>query len=488
MSYLAIDFGASSGRAMLADFDGERITMTEIHRFENEPVQVGGTLYWDALKLFSEVKTGIAKALAIGTIDSMGIDTWGVDFGLINKRGDLVGNPTHYRDSRTDGIPEEVFELLSKSDFYSKTGIQTMQINTVFQLYSMLKNDTETMSVADKLLFMPDLFSYFLTGAKKNEYTDASTSQMLNAGTKAFDSEILEKVGIDSNLFCDMVFPGEIFGQLRSELCAEFSCAPFDVVAVPSHDTASAVVAVPTAEDDFIYVSCGTWSLLGTELDEPITGKKAEDYNFTNEGGAAGKIRFLKNIMGLWIFQDCRRVWSLGRDEKIPFPVLETEAKQSAPFKAFIDVDDPLFLKPGNMPEFVAEFCRKTGQYEPRTRGEVTRIIMESLAMKYRATIEQLKDCTGKNYKALHIVGGGTKSVLLPEWAANACNIKVIAGPTEATVLGNIAYQMIAKRIISDIKQARRVIAVSEEPKTYLPENTAAWDMAYERYLKVINL
>lgn len=482
---LAFDFGASSGRAIIGDFSDGKISLKEVHRFPNDPVEIRGTLYWDALRLFHEIKQGILKAHHEGGFDSIGIDTWGVDFGLLDKDGRLLENPVHYRDTRTDNIPEEVFKIVPKEEIYKRTGNQIMSINTIFQLYYLAKYRPEILERADKMLLIPDLFAYFLTGEKTVEYTHASTTQLLNFGTKDWDFELIEKLGIPKHIFPKIVKPGEKKGMVSDEICKELGIKSVPVYAIGSHDTASAVLAVPTQKEDFIYVSCGTWSLFGTETDIPYINEKSIKYNLTNEGGFGGKIRFLKNIMGLWLIQEARRQW-IREGQDVSYADLEKDAVAEKGFVSFIDPDYDTFAKPGNMPEFVRDYCKMTNQPVPENRGQVMRTIYESLALKYRKAFNDIIDVTGKSYDVIHIVGGGTKDRLLCQMAADACNTTVVAGPIEATALGNVAAQLIASGDIKDMWQAREIIRNSEATKTFSPKSPAEWDEAYKKYINVI--
>lgn len=482
---LAFDFGASSGRAMLAEFDGKDITMNEIHRFSNDPVKLQGTFYWDILRLMHEIKQGIVKAVNAGGFDAIGIDTWGVDFGLLDKEGKLLGNPLHYRDENTMGIIEEADKVVPKAEIYERTGIQFARYNSLFQLYSLATKRPDILERAEKMLFIPDLMAYFLTGEMKAEFTIASTSQMLDAKTQAWDDELLEKLSIPKKILPEIIPCGSISGMLSDEICEELGCKKVPVIAVASHDTGSAVVAVPNVTDDFIYISCGTWSLFGTELSKPIINEKTEKYNFTNEGGYGGKVRLLKNIMGLWLIQESRRQW-IREGFDVSYGDLEKEALACAPFKCFVDVDDDAFSLPGNLPKRIQEFCQKTGQYVPQTRGEIMRCIYQSLAMKYRYTYERLEDITGKKYDAIHMIGGGTKDNLLCQMTADFCKINVIAGPIEATATGNVAVQMIALDEFKNITDARQIIANSLNPVYYNPRAEIDCEAAYREFLKYI--
>ena len=350
---LSFDFGASSGRAMLAEYSDGKINMQEIHRFSNDTVIVNGTMYWDILRLFFEIKTGITKAVNSGGFDAIGIDTWGVDYGLIDKRGKLIGNPVHYRDTRTEGMLEETFKTVSQDEIYSRTGIQCMRINTLYQLMYLKNHEPEQLDSAEKMLMIPDLFAYMLTGEIKEEATIASTSNLFDPYKKDWDRELIKKLGLPEHIFADVIKPGEVYGMLSDEICEELGCKKVPVVAACGHDTASAVVATPSETDDFVYISCGTWSLFGIESKDPILTSQAAELNFTNEGGYDGTIRFLKNIMGLWLIQESRRQWKREGDD-VGFDQLEKEALGAEPFKCFIDVDDPAF-------ETAVSMFRRTG-------------------------------------------------------------------------------------------------------------------------------
>ena len=483
---LSFDFGASSGRAMISSFDGEKITMEEIHRFSNDTVIVNGTMYWDILRLFFEIKTSITKAVNSGGFDAIGIDTWGVDFGLIDKRGKLLGNPVHYRDLRTEGIPEKVFETISKEEIYNRTGTQCMRINTLYQLMYLKENEPEILENAEKFLLIPDLFAYMLTGEMRAEASIASTTNLYNPYKRDWDYELIERLGLDKNLFPEIIKAGNIYGYLTDEICEELGCEKVPVIAVCAHDTASAVAATPSFADDFVYISCGTWSLFGIELPEPIINDEVCKLNFTNEGGFKDTVRFLKNIMGLWLIQESRRQWR-REGEEVGFDQLEKEALASEPFKCFVDVDDPMFESAGNLPRRVKEFCEKTGQYVPETRGEIMRCIYQSIAMKYKYTFNKLGEIANKKYTKINMLGGGIKDKLLCRLTADACNAEVLAGPTEATVMGNIAVGYYALGEIKDFADIRKTVSNSTDIKHYLPENPEAWEEAYERYLKIMN-
>lgn len=482
---LAFDFGASSGRAIIGCFDGEKITLEEVHRFSNDPVSVGGTVYWDALRLFYEIKQGIIKARMAGGFDSIGIDTWGVDFGLIDKEGRLMENPIHYRDTRTVGLVDEAFKTMPKEKLYGITGIQFMELNTLFQLISLKKYRPWMLDRADKMLFMPDLFAYMLTGKMCAEYSIASTSQLIDLKTKSWSKDILDAFGIDEKIFAPIVKPGTVLGMLSEEVCEECGVEPVPVISVCGHDTQSAITSVPCEGGNFAFLSSGTWSLFGTELDKPIVNETSMNINITNEGGFDDSTGFLKNIIGLWLIQESRRQWQ-RQGEDYSYADLEKLALAAEPFKCFIDPDAPEFVPHGNIPQRVREFCQKTGQYVPQTVGEIMRCIYESLAMKYKLTFLKLRECTQKDYPVIHVIGGGTKDGLLCQMTANSCNRTVKAGPIEATVMGNVAVQLLSDNSISDIGNARKIVANSSELKTYEPQNVDEWEKAYKNFVVIV--
>lgn len=481
---LAFDFGASSGRAIIGCFDGEKITLEEVHRFSNDPVSVGGTVYWDVLRLFHEIKQGIIKARMAGGFDSIGIDTWGVDFGLIDAEGKLMENPVHYRDARTVGMVDEAFKTMPKEKLYGITGIQFMELNTLFQLISLKKYRPWMLERADKMLFMPDLFAYMLTGKMCAEYSIASTSQIIDLETQSWSKDILSAFGIKEDIFAPLVKPGTVLGMLTPEICEECGVEAVPVISVCGHDTQSAITSVPCEDGKFAFLSSGTWSLFGTELEKPIVNETSLNINITNEGGFDGSVGFLKNIIGLWLIQESRRQWQ-RQGEDYSYADLEKLALAAEPFKCFIDPDAPEFVPHGNIPKRVQEFCEKTGQYVPQTVGEIMRCIYESLAMKYKLTFEKLCECTERDYPVIHVIGGGTKDTLLCRLTANSCNRTVKAGPIEATVMGNVAVQLMSDKSVADINEARKIVAASSELKVYEPEEVENWEKAYADFLKI---
>lgn len=483
---LAFDFGASSGRAMLFTLDGGKLNIEEMHRFSNDPVMVNGEYHWDVLRLFHEIKKGINKTVNAGhaDIEAIGIDTWGVDYGLFNENGSLLANPYHYRDTRTDGMIDEADKAIGKRYIFDRTGIQFNFFNTIFQLMAAKKNGDSALSCAKKFLMMPDIFNFFLTGVMKNEYTEASTSQLLDPVKKEWDKELIEKAGINPDIFCDIVKPGTVIGTLTDEICEELGCPKIPVIAVGSHDTASAVASVPAGDDyTYAYISSGTWALMGCEIDEPCVNDATFKYDITNEGGVGDKIRLLKNIMGLWIIQESRRQWE-REGKELSFNDLEQAAWKAEPFKSFIDPDYVAFATPGNMPEKIRKFCRDTNQAVPEGEGEIIRCIAQSLAFKCRMTLEALEDILGKKIDVIHMIGGGIKDSMVCSFIAHATGRKVLAGPVEATSTGNAIVQFMSLGKIENLTEGREIIKNSFPIKTYEPEDSDKWNAAYEEFKK----
>ena len=464
---LAFDFGASTGRAIKAHFDGKTITYEEIHRFDNIPKTVDGHVCHDVDMIFSEIKTAIEKA---DKVDSIAFDTWGVDYALLDKDGNIIHEPYHYRDERTQDALTKAFSKISADEIYEETGNQIMNINTLFQLIS-----DGNLAKADKLLFMPDLFAYLLTGQKVCEMTIASTSQMLDMKNKKWSEKVLETFGISEDLFPEIKESATINGEYKG----------IPVVSVSGHDTQCAVAAMPSKSENAAFLSCGTWSLIGCELDEPVMTAQSNALELSNEMGANGKINFLKNISGLWLIQETRRDLA-ETDRKYSYNELEMMARDSEKFRSFIDPDAPELSSHGNLPDKIRAYCKNTNQPVPETIGQVVRCIYESLAMKYRLALQQIGECTGKKFSVLHLMGGGTKDGFLCELAAQSLGIPVVAGPVEATALGNIVLQLIALGEIETIEKGREIIAETEKVKTFNEEHTSDWDEAFERFCKII--
>lgn len=484
---LAIDLGASNGRAILGILEDEKLTIQEVHRFSNDPVMVNGNLYWDILRLFHEIKQGILNCVRLGhrDIQSIAVDTWGVDFGLLDSKDNLLGNPYHYRDKRTGGMMEKLQKLISKEELYNITGIEFMWFNTILQLYSMKRENSSLLKEAKTLLLTPDLLNYFLSGVKTTEYSIASTTQLLDAYTKCWSDKVIDQLDLPREIFTDIIPSGTIIGELTEELSTELGIQNLRVIAVAGHDTQSAIAAVPTEDEDFAYISCGTWSLMGFESNQPIINEKSMDLSVTNEGGVGGKITVLKNIMGLWLIQECKRYWD-NEGQGCTFAELDEKVIHAKPFISFVDPDDVSFIAPGNMPERIREYCRKTGQPVPETKGEVVRCITQSLALKYRLTVEKLEDLLGKKLPVIHMVGGGIKDKLLCRFTAEATGRSVIAGPIEASSIGNILVQAMALGKIKDLKQIRNIVKASFPIVTYTPTEKELWDKAYVVYKEII--
>jgi rhamnulokinase len=468
--YLAVDLGAESGRGMLANIGDRKIELTELHRFANTPVRLPPGLYWDTLRLFHEICESIRAASNVSDhLRGIGIDTWGVDFGLIGGDGSLIGNPRHYRDSRTQGIPEEVFRIVSRDEVFRETGIQFMNINSLYQLYALRKDSPQLLDLTSKLLFMPDLFNYFLTGSFASERTIASTSQFYDPVTTCFATGLLEKLGITSSFLAELTNPGSELGPVAphvSEHCGLKNKAV--VYTTASHDTASAVAAIPAhSRGNWCYISSGTWSLMGVETNEPIINDASLAANFTNETGVAGTIRVLKNIPGLWLLQECRRAW--GREgQEYSYAELVERAALAKPIRTLIDLDE--FTAPGNHPERILEYCRKTGQELPEDAGSMTRVILRSLAARYKEVLELLEKLTGKRVDVIHIVGGGSRNRLLNQLAADVTDRRVIAGPAEATAAGNALVQALGAGDIGSLEELREVVRRSFEVEEFMPK------------------
>jgi rhamnulokinase len=486
-NFLAVDLGASSGRVVLGRWDGNRFALQELHRFSNGPVNILGHQHWDVLRMWDEIMTGFSKYCAQGgaPLAGIGIDTWGVDFGLLDKNGRLLGNPHHYRDTRTDGIAEIVHATMPFSRMFQTTGIQFMQINTVYQLCSMVHTHEPQLAMAGTMLMMSDLFNYWLTGHKAAEYTIASTSQLLDARRRQWATGLVTEMGIPAHILPPLIPPGTILDTLRPDVMTGCGFAdPVPVIATSSHDTASAVAAVPELDQNSVYISSGTWSLLGVEIPEPVINDRAMALNVTNEGGVANTIRLLKDIGGLWLLQESRRQWQREGIE-YSWEDLQSLAAQAEPFRSLVDPDAPDFLNPTNMPAAIRSYCLHTGQPQPETPGQLVRCCLESLALRYRMVLEGLENLLGRRLDKLLIVGGGSQNHLLSQFAADACARPVIAGPVEATALGNIMMQAVATGHLADIATGRTAIAASFQREICEPHSTSAWQDAFGRFVKL---
>ncbi len=482
--YIAVDLGAESGRVMLGSVSDEKIKLEEVHRFPNGAVEKDGTLRWDFDNLFTQIKKGIGLAVkqAGAQVWGIGVDSWGVDFGLLDADGKLIEDPYNYRDSRTDGMMEKAFEKMPKRQLYENTGLQFMQINTLYQLLSMKSNSAAALAKTKNLIFTADLYAYHLCGKAYGEYSLASTSQLMDMRTGQWSKPLFDALSLPIGIMPKIVTAGTVVGQLKRDIQTELNCGPIPVIAVGSHDTASAVAAVPSIEGgNWAYLSCGSWSLIGVELEKPVINNKTFEYQFTNEGGVENTIRLLKNIMGLWVVQECRRFWQEGDGKEISYSQLTELASQAKPFAAHIDPDYAGFFSPGDMPKKIADYLAQTNQNPIDDRGLIIRAVLESLALKFRWVIEKLEDITDKTIDRLHIVGGGIQNELLCQFTANAIGKKVVTGPVEATASGNILMQAKATQQIDSVAAARKIVANSFELKTYDPQDTEKWSQQYHK-------
>lgn len=481
-NFLAFDLGASSGRAILGTISDHKLSLKEIHRFDNQMVEINGSYYWNIFSLFGELKTGLKKCIRDFGIqpESVGVDTWGVDIALLDRNGMIVGLPYAYRDPRTDTAMEEVFKIIPKKELYLMTGIQLMQFNTLFQLYAYKRDRSPLLEITTDILFMPDALGYLFSGVKKNEFSIASTSQFLKPGKPEYEQKLFDAIDFDINLMQELVMPGTVLGNIKPEIQKETGSAAIPVVAVAAHDTASAIASVPATGRNWAYISSGTWSLMGIESDHPLISEEIQKLNFTNEGGVEGTTRFLKNIMGLWLLQECRRTWSAEHDYS--WPEMVEMSLKAQPFKCLIDPDAREFLNPGDMPAAIAAFCAKTGQPEPETHGEVIRTIFESLALKYRATLDSIMAVSSVEIEKIHIIGGGSNNELLCQYTSNATNLTVYAGPAEATAIGNIMMQAKALGAVSSLGEIRQMVFDSFETKVFEPVEADRWNVEYQRF------
>jgi rhamnulokinase len=483
---LAFDLGAESGRGLLGTFDGRRLQLEVVHRFANGPVRTLDTLHWDVLRLFSEMLAGLRKcALDLGGVDSVGVDTWGVDFALLGRGGALLDNPRHYRDPHTETILEEVYARIPQAEIFRQTGIQLMRFNTLFQLLALQRDRSPLLDMAETLLFMPDLFHYFLTGIKVNEYTDASTSQMLDPFSRSWAVGLIEAFGLPRRMLGTIVQPGTVLGPLRTTVATDTGLTPIPVIAPGTHDTASAFAAVPAGTGPWACISSGTWSLMGAEIPGPLVNDQAAKYNFTNEGGVGGTIRFLKNIMGLWLVQECRRVWERA-GKTYSYEELVRQAEAAPPFVSLVDPDHASFWLPSSMPQALADFCKRSGQPAPGDPGATVRCALESLALKYRWVLERLEELLGKKIDTIHIVGGGSQNAFLCQLTADACNRPVVAGPVEATAIGNVLVQALGLGLVESLAQARDIVRHLFDVRTYEARDPAKWVDPYKRFTSLL--
>lgn len=471
MNFLAFDLGATSGRAIIGTVENDKLTSEEVYRFPNAVKEIGGKYYWDINSLFDHFKSALKKVAGMGVkIESIGIDTWGVDFGHIDKDGGIIGLPRAYRDPYTDGIPEEVFTIIPREELYSITGVQIMNFNTIFQLYAQSKEADSRLPMTDKILFMPDLLAYMLTGKMVCEYTDASTSGLINPRTRDFQRDLLERLGINPSILLDITQPGTKVGVLKKEICKETGMEPVPVIAVAGHDTASAIAAVPASGENFAYLSSGTWSLMGIESKTPLIDEKSYEYNLTNEGGIESTTRFLKNITGMWLLEQSRKTWEReGREYS--YAQMESIAREAIDFPSTIDPDDPRFAAPKDMDAEIKAALKDSGQRIPKNDGEMISCIYHSLTKKYKEVIEMLQGFASFKIEKLHVIGGGSANKLMSQLTADTLGIPVIAGPMEGTAIGNIMLQAKVAGLVGDRWDMRRIIGDSIQTTTYEPRS-----------------
>ena len=480
--FLAFDLGATSGRSILGTVADGKVEIKELTRFPNAVTELHGKYYWNLMGLYQALREGLVACSKEGIVpESIGIDTWGVDVVPIAEDGSILSMPRAYRDPYTVGMPEKYFEKISKDVVYDKTGIQIMNFNTLYQIFASMETGYVPMKQAKYLLFMPDALAYMLTGEKVCEYTISSTSQILNPRTKDFEKDLLEAAGVDASVFSKPVMPGTIVGTLTDALAQYSRLGKVNVVSVAGHDTASAVAAVPALDENFAYLSSGTWSLMGIESKEPIITPETYELNYTNEGGVEGTTRFLKNICGMWILEQCRKEWALmGKDYS--YPEIVKMAMEAKPFVAFIQPDDPSFANPPSMLEAINAFCLRNGEPCPENDAQIVRLIFESLALRYRQVLGDLDRIAKFPIERLHIIGGGSKNDLLNQWTANAINRKVVAGPSEGTGIGNVMIQAMAAGVVSSLKEMRTIIHASIETKEFMPQEVEEWETAYQKF------
>ncbi|SFL69773.1 rhamnulokinase [Gracilibacillus orientalis] len=484
----AFDIGASNGRLMLNSFDGEKMYVEEIYRFPNHPVHITENDYWDILNIFSEMKKAIQVSIQKGheKVESMGIDTWGVDFGLLSKTGELLANPYSYRNPKNVKGMEEALQHITSDELFALTGVETAPINTIFQLYTIKQNNPELLERAETLLLTPNLLAYLFCNVKSNEFTISSTTQMLRAGKAEWETDILEKLGVSSDLLAPIKEPLTIAGDTLPSINKELQIDPVKVIHVAGHDTASAVAALPIQDNQSVFMSCGTWVLIGVPVDEPLTEDKAMKWGFTNEGTMEGKYRLQKNNMGMWLLQQCRVIWE-REGIQTDYEKENYLFEEAAPFHSFINPDDPRFFNPANMIVEIQQYCQETSQPIPETQGEIIRCILESLAMKYNWVINRLEKLTTKKLKRIHIGGGAIRNKNLCQLTANATNCEVVAGPVEASSIGNAIGQWIALGEMEDIQQAREIVHHSFSVQHYQPTERSSWQSAYERFVQYVN-
>jgi len=486
-NFLAVDFGASNGKATVGRFDGKKLIFLEMHRFENRPVYASQTLYWDILRLYHELKNSIIKTNRVcRRIESMGVDTWGCDFGLLDKKNRLISNPVHYRDKRTEGYAERVRQIIPDSELYNKTQAQIIEMNTIYQLYSMVLNKSAALDGADRLLFMADLFHFFLTGETVCEFSNATLSQLYDQKNKKWEKTIIDKLGIPENIFIETTEPGKVIGSLSRDLCGELECKPVKV-SLPCYDTTSEITAIPVSEENstknWCYMNCGTWGMTGIITERPVVSDDARITGFGNEGGFGGMYHFLKNISALWIIQQCRKKWKEEGRENTGWDDIMASAVASPDGDIFIDVDDKVFEREiFDMPECIRKYCKKTGQKIPGDNGSISKLFYESLALKYSYNLKKLEKITGRRNEIIHMVGGGSRDSLICQYVSNSTGLVLLAGPAETTTAGNILVQMHACGEIKNINEGRRLLIESAGMKTYEPENENLWAEKFTKF------
>ena len=477
----AVDLGAQSGRVALGRFDGSRLSLEVVHRFPNVPVRMRGTLHWDVLRIYADVLDGLRAAARDAAVDAVGVDSWGVDFGLLDRAGRLVQNPVHYRDSRRSAAVDGVFARVPPRELYERTGIQLLPINSVFELAAMAAESDPILAVADRLLLIPDLFHYWLCGSLSTEFTNATTTQCFDPRAATWAMDILERIDIPTRLLPDVVDPATLLGPVVDEVASDTGIGGATVVAAATHDTGSAVAGTPLGGERSAFLSVGTWSLVGVESAAPVVGEAAFRANLTNEGGIGGTFRVLRNVTGLWLLHECRRAWSLaGRDRSVE--ELVALARSAPPLRSLVDPNDPAFVHPGGMPARIADYCERTGQLRPESEGAIVRCILESLALKHAETVDLLGRVTGREIDELHVVGGGANNELLCEWTAAAAERPVHAGPAEATLVGNLLVQAMALGELSSLEEAREIVRGSFSLTSYEPASTGEWREARGRF------
>lgn len=484
-NYLAFDLGASNGRGVLGHFDGQKLTLEEVCRFPNEPVNLLGKLHWNAFDLFNQIRNGLLHAADRTEITGVAIDTWGVDYGLFTEEGSLLGMPRHYRDPRTEGTMEHIERHMLSEDLYAITGIQSMPINTLCQLVAQRRDDPALLDHTGRLLFMPDLFQYWLSGELTGEYTIASTSQMLDVNAGDWAQRVFETFDLPRDIMPPLVKPGTVLSKVSACIAEDREVRNIDVIATACHDTAAAVAATPALDENWAYISSGTWSLVGVELPSALTFPEACAANVTNEGGVLNTIRFLKNVAGLWLLQECRRVWTAD-GKNFSYEELIRRAAEAPPRMAFLNPDDPIFAPPGEMPTRIRDYCHRTNQTVPGTYGEVTRCILESLALKYDYVLSQLEELSGEKIDTVHIVGGGSLNTLLCQLTADITVRSVVAGPAEATAMGNILVQLLAHGHVGSLPEMRKVVADSIPLARYEPQTPSDWDETCEQFRRLV--